>query len=230
MVIARLLVAPPSAAKSHWPAPVAAAALSIEAAVAPSATGVATATGPAVRTGLLGSAVAVVGVSESQVVPRLPAIDVPAMVGAPAETATWEAAASPTASLTYQAPTAAWTVWLTPDSVPVNAVIVGASSDSEPAVRVPVALVVSACAAIGASANADAAASPIAARVSLNVENVYMELPPKNYEQNFLNEWIVNESVGYLSRPCVTSVGSPTHSGGVPWLCEPASRRGCPCY
>ena len=32
---------------------------------------------------------------------------------------------------------------------------------------------------------------------------------------------------GYQSRPCVTSVGSPTHSGGVPWLCEPASRRGC---
>ncbi len=32
-----------------------------------------------------------------------------------------------------------------------------------------------------------------------------------------------------MSAAARHSFGSPANSGGVPWLCEPASRRGCPC-
>src|ERR1700727_3200571 len=32
-----------------------------------------------------------------------------------------------------------------------------------------------------------------------------------------------------LARVGILPLGSPAHSGGVPWLCGPASRRGCPC-
>jgi hypothetical protein len=121
------------------------AAFSIVAAVAPTATGPVTATGWVVAgAGLFALGVAVVGVSASQVLPRLPAIDVPPIVGAPADTLTLYAAPSPTASVSVYAPTVVLMDWLTPVNPAVNAVIAGAASESEPALIVPVALVVSA--------------------------------------------------------------------------------------
>jgi hypothetical protein len=87
-------------------------------------------------------------------------MEVPPIVGAPAVTLTLYAAPSPTASVRLHAPTAVLTVWLLPVKVAVNAAIGGATTDKPPALSVPVAVVVSACATIGAAANALATNNP----------------------------------------------------------------------
>ena len=62
--------------------------------------------------------------------------------------------------MTPQAPTGVVTVCMMPVNVAPNGVIEGAVFDSPPPVSVPVASVLAACAATGATANADMTAKP----------------------------------------------------------------------
>lgn len=142
----------------------------------------------AAAVGLLASTVAVVGVRASQVLPTLPAIDTPPIDGAPADTLTLYAAPSPIASVRLQAPTGVLTVWLTPVSAAVKGAIGGATSDSPPALRVPVTVVVSACAATGAAANADKTTNPATIReprVGVSLFMRYLQLQTEPLSAHF---------------------------------------------